>query len=80
MNGDRFKDKASDAILRVIQQAGEPLETKEVEARVGAVMKGVSRSKMIYRLQNLRAEGIVRGKFVGPGKGVWIWWISDEKK
>jgi hypothetical protein len=25
-------------------------------------------------LQNLRAEGHIHGKFVGSGKGVWIWW------
>ena len=25
----------------------------------------------------LRAEGLIKGKFVGPGKGVWIWWKKD---
>lgn len=28
-------------------------------------------------------EGLIKGKFVGPGKGVWIWWkkeaFVDEK-
>ena len=80
MNGLQFHDKAAEAIFKIITQAGEPLETKEVEARVSALVKDVSRSKMIYRLQNLRAENKIRGKFVGPGKGVWIWWISYGEK
>jgi len=25
----------------------------------------------------LRAEGLIKDKFVGPGKGVWIWWRKD---
>ena len=79
MNGQLMHDKAAEAILKTIQQAAEPLETKEVEARVATFLKDVSRSRMIYRLQNLRAEGLVKGKFVGPGKGVWIWWNTYEK-
>jgi hypothetical protein len=80
MNGLQFHDKAAEAIFKIMQQAGEPLETKEVEARVATIVKDVSRSKMIYRLQNLRADGKIRGKFVGPGKGVWIWWIEFGEK
>jgi len=80
MTGEQFYDKAAEAIFKVIQQAGEPLETKEVEERVSVLVKGISRSKMIYRLQNLRADGKIRGKFVGPGKGVWIWWIEFGEK
>jgi len=79
MNG--FHDNVAEEVLRVVRIAGEPLETKEVEERVRSTIKDVSRSKMLYRLQNLRAEGVIKGKFVGPGKGVWIWWISyGEKK
>jgi len=28
----------------------------------------------------LRAEGLIKGKFVGPGKGVWIWWKKNAFK
>ena len=70
-------DKLAQEILAIINQAGEPLETKEILARL---KKGGTRTMIFYRLQNLRAEGKVKGKFVGPGKGVWIWWIQYGKK
>jgi repressor of nif and glnA expression len=67
-------DEISKAILKVINSTGEPLETKEVEDRVSKIVKDVTRTKLFYRLNNLRAEGLIKGKFIGPGKGVWIWW------
>jgi len=67
-------DEISKATLKVINNANEPLETKEVEERVCEIVKNVTRTKLFYRLNNLRAEGLIKGKFVGPGKGVWIWW------
>lgn len=67
-------DEISKAALKVITTAEEPLETKEVEERVNKIVKDTTRTKLFYRLNNLRAEGIIKGKFVGPGKGVWIWW------
>jgi repressor of nif and glnA expression len=60
----------SKKILNVIESAGEPLETKEVESK----LKDFSRTMILYRLNNLRGEGLIRGKRIGPGKGVWIWW------
>ena len=75
MSGSQFYDEAAEAILKIVKQSGEPLETKEIEERIKTVMK-VSRSKLIYRLQNMRAEGQLRGKFMGPGKGVWVWWAG----
>ena len=35
---------------------------------------------IFYRLTMLRAEGLIKGKFIGPGKGVWIWWKNDAFK
>jgi len=67
-------DEISKAALKVINNSEEPLETKEVEERVNKIVKNVTRTKLFYRLNNLRAEGLIKGKFVGPGKGVWIWW------
>lgn len=69
-------DKESRAIVKVIATATEPLETKEIE---GAV-KNVSRSKILYRLNNLRADGVIKGKQVGSGKRTWIWWKTNVFK
>jgi hypothetical protein len=69
-----MNDKISKVALEVINTAEEPLETKEVEERVKKIVKSTTRTKLFYRLNNLRAEGLIKGKFIGPGKGVWIWW------
>jgi len=61
-------------ILEIIELAGQPLETKEVEEK----LKDFSRAMILYRLHNLRGEGIIKGKRVGPGKGVWIWWKRQQ--
>lgn len=73
--GDHF----SDLILELINTSNEPLETKEIEARLKDKVKkeSVTRTKIFYRLNLLRGEGLVKGKFAGPGKGVWIWWAVD---
>lgn len=65
------EDKLKKKILRTIKEAKEPLETKEIEA----VVKD-SRVKILYRLNNLRGEGLIKGKPVGSGKGTWIWWFK----
>ena len=67
-------DPISEAALDIIKEAGEPLETKEIQERLEDFIKGVTRTKLFYRLTNLRGDGVIKGKFVGPGKGVWIWW------
>jgi len=72
-------DEYKEAILRILRGSNEPLETKEVQAltdRSGT--KGVTRSKVLYRLNDLRGEGEIKGKSVGPGKGVWIWWAPES--
>ena len=66
----RKTDKLADSILTIINVSEEPLETKEIEER----LTKTTRAKVFYRLTNLRGDGLVKGKFVGPGKGVWIWW------
>jgi repressor of nif and glnA expression len=67
-------EKLSEVALKVINEAKEPLETKEVEEKVKEIVPDVTRTKLFYRLSNLRGEGLIKGKFLGPGKGVWIWW------
>lgn len=67
-------DSISEATLDIIKKAGEPLETKEIQQRLEEIIPNVTRTKLFYRLTNLRGEALIKGKFVGPGKGVWIWW------
>lgn len=65
-------DKTSTKILKLLQEAAEPLETKEIEV----LLKDVTRIKVLYRLNLLRGDGLIRGKAVGSGKGTWIWWVK----
>jgi len=55
----------------------EPLETKEIQKELGGIIKDVTRTKLFYRLNNLRGEGLIKGKLVGAEKGAWIWWVKD---
>jgi hypothetical protein len=79
LNDNSRFDELSKLILEIIRTSSQPLETKEIELALKSITSeesSVSRSKIVYRLQNLRGEGLIRGKFVGPGKGVWIWYSS----
>ena len=71
-----MEDLISNTALNIINHSEEPLETKEVLERIGEKIKKetVTRTKIFYRLNILRGEGKIKGKFAGPGKGVWIWW------
>ncbi|MFH1978645.1 MAG: hypothetical protein ABIJ92_04940 [Candidatus Aenigmatarchaeota archaeon] len=64
-------DNISQKILKILKSSEEPLETREIESK----MKGTTRSKIMYRLTDLRAEGKIKGKRISAGgKGVWVWW------
>lgn len=71
-------DKTSTKILQLLQGAAEPLETKEIEIQLAGMplkdLKGITRIKVLYRLNLLRGDGAIKGKPVGSGKGTWIWW------
>jgi hypothetical protein len=78
-----LKDKLSDAILNIVQNNNEPLETEEIVSRVhethlpgrpDVTFKNATRTKVMYRLNNLRADGLISGKMLGSGRGVWVWW------
>ena len=60
--------------LEIIERAKVVLETKEILEELQISLNKTTRTKLISRLNNLRGEGLIKGKFVGPGKGVWIWW------
>jgi DNA-binding Lrp family transcriptional regulator len=74
-----MRDKIAEEILKIINRSNMPLETKEVSERLREV-GDISRSKLIYRLNNLRGDGEISGKSVGSGKGVWIWWRVENDK
>jgi predicted RNA-binding protein YlxR (DUF448 family) len=67
-------DKLSSIILAALNQADEPLDTKEIEDRVTVFTNDVTRIKLVLRLHNLRGENLIRGKSLGSGRGAWVWW------
>ncbi len=73
-------DRLTNEILAIISNFHGPLETKEI---AGLLMKNkvkeTTRIKVMWRLQNLRGEGKIKGKMVGGGKGVWIWWLNGAE-
>lgn len=75
-----LQDRLADAILKIVQNSSEPLETEDIIIRVQEIQrtdvsfKNATRTKVMYRLNNLRADGLISGKMLGAGKGVWIWW------
>ena len=70
----RNEDPISTRIIEILGKAGEPLETREIEL----VLSDVTRVKTLYRLNNLRGDGTIKGKAVGSGKGTWIWWYNES--
>lgn len=72
----RRNDSISQKILQLLASAKEPLETKEIES----LLKNVTRVKVLYRLNLLRGDGLIKGKPVGSGKGTWIWWSKKLLK
>ena len=75
-----MEDELRCKILKVIDNADEPLETKEISEKLEVKIKkeSITRTKVFYRLNLLRGDGKIKGKFIGPGKGVWIWWRADS--
>ncbi|MDQ4102007.1 MAG: hypothetical protein M3115_07475 [Thermoproteota archaeon] len=74
-------DEIQEEIYNLVKTANEPLETEEVIRHIHSnVEKDASRNKVMYRLNNLRAEGKISGKMLGSGKGVWVWWHRQESQ
>ncbi len=69
-------DPLEEMIEEIINKAGEPLETTEILEGLQKQGDDSTRSKVLYRLNNLRAEGGIAGKTVGSGKGTWIWYLT----
>jgi predicted transcriptional regulator len=65
-----LKEVDTNLILKLIENSQEPFETKEIQDK----LKKITRTKIMYRLNQLRAENLIKGKQIGAGKGSWIWW------
>lgn len=72
-----MQDLISKKALDIVENANEVLETKAILEEIQISLNKVTRTKLFSRLNNLRGDGLIKGKFVGPGKGVWIWWKKD---
>ena len=72
-----MSDLITKKALETIEQSEEVLETKEILEELQVHLSEITITKLFSRLNNLRGEGLIKGKFVGPGKGVWIWWKKD---
>ena len=67
-------DNISQKTLKLIESSDEPLATKEIQKKIIKYIKDITRTKLFSRLNNLRGEGRIKGKFLDGGKGTWIWW------
>lgn len=74
-----MQDTISNEILNLLNHSYEPLGTKEIQEKLKNKIKkeSITRTKIFYRLTLLRGEGLIKGKFTGPGKGVWVWWTAN---
>jgi len=63
----------TEKLLKMLKSSNEPMETSEILSRI----KTESRTKVMYRLNDLRGQGLIKGKRIGSGKGSWIWWRAD---
>jgi hypothetical protein len=75
-----LKDRLTHDILQIIESSNVPLQTEEIVKQLQKNKPVVTRTKVIYRLQNLRAENLVGSRILDVGKGVWIWWNMSFQK
>ncbi len=73
----KIYDIIEKTVKGIILDANEILETKEILELVQVSLSDTTRTKLFSRLNNLRGDGVIKGKCVGSGKGVWIWWSPD---
>lgn len=70
-----MEDEISHKILEILKKSKGPLETREIEKQIPSA----TRTKIMYRLSDLRGEGKIKGKRIGAGgKGVWVWWSGSK--
>ncbi|RLE47579.1 hypothetical protein DRJ25_02060 [Candidatus Woesearchaeota archaeon] len=62
--------KDIEPVLTTINSSDFPLDTKEVVDNIPEF----SREQVLHRLTSIWGDGVIKGKQVGSGKGIWIWW------
>jgi hypothetical protein len=65
---------AIDFIINVLEQAGKPLTTREVQEETKKKRVRCPDSTVVY-LNKLRIKGLINGKRSAEKKA-WIWWID----
>jgi len=73
-------DRTRELILQILDSAISPLETPEIVAKVQEKIPKSTRTIVFKRLADLRGDGLIKGKYIGSGKGTWIWWKVDSFK
>ncbi|RLE47580.1 hypothetical protein DRJ25_02065 [Candidatus Woesearchaeota archaeon] len=72
-------DAISQQLVRILQTSDQPLETAEIIALVQSEFP-VSRKIILKRLHDLKDSEEIEAKFLGSGKGVWVWWRKSAFK
>ena len=67
-------NEAVDLILQVLEEAGKPLTTREVQAETEKRQVRCPDSTVIF-LNRLRIKGLINGERSRERKG-WIWWVD----
>ena len=75
----RNLDAVSQLLVRILQSADQPLETAEILEIIQKELQ-VSRKIILKRLHDLKDSDTINARFMGPGKGVWVWWKKDSFK
>lgn len=76
----RKGDRTRELILEILDSAKSPLETTDIVDKVQQKIPKCTRTIVFKRLTDLRGDGLIKGKYIGSGKGTWIWWKVDSFK
>ena len=68
------REEAERFVLRVLENAGEPLTTREIEEVEGRGGAKCPDAAPVF-LNTMRAKGLIQGK-VSKEKMGWVWWVE----
>jgi len=68
------EEEAEKRIIQILQSAGEPLLTREIEEKTKEAEQQCPDSAVRF-LNKLRFKGIIKGELSIERKG-WIWWVE----
>ena len=67
-------DEAVDLIVQVLEEAGKPLTTREVQRETEKRLVRCPDSTAVF-LNRLRIKGVIMGERSRERRG-WIWWVE----